>query len=208
MRKLNLDATLTNVSKMIANGKLYGFYGLTETLPVATIRDKYVTEYFRFSCEGDANTKADCEKKFVAMVYDMQKAYMAAMNLSSELFKIVKVKSKCAPYNTIVISLEVEDVKGAFATIVNCVGPDLHQFHASDVQVRANENAVIWKSLFDYDTNNSIKSDAPFAWIDVSTADKWLDKVYSARDIVNECIATAGEPDDETKGKLLSIMAA
>jgi hypothetical protein len=166
----------------------------------------YVTEKFRFSVEGEAKDAAKKTKTFVEMLYHMQDVYIKSMNICAPLFRIKNWKYKLAPYDTIVIDIEVENVKGAFVTIVNCAGPDRHQFHASDIWVRANPNAGVWKSLFDYNDDATVETDVPFVSAQVSETEKWLEKVKDARNIVKECITTSGEPSTEEKEKLLAIM--
>lgn len=136
----------------------------------------------------------------------MQEAYKKAMNIKADLFKITRVASKIAPYDTIVIDIDVENIKGAFATIINCAGPDLHQFHASDIWVRANAQADVWKSLFDYSEDFTVVTSIPFRWVDVNTANTWLEKVKDARVIAKECITTTGEPTEAQKEALEEIM--
>lgn len=206
MRKLNLTETNNNVQTMAANKTLYGFYGLTENADYDKYKDNYVREHFRFSCEGNHSDKAIVTKMFTEMLTRMQMAYLDAMNLQKPLFKITNVQSKVAPYDTIVIDIDIENVKGAFVTIVNCAGPDLHQFHASDIWVRANATADVWKSLFDYSDDFTAVNAVPFTWIDVNTANKWLEKVRDARIIAKECITTMGEPTEAQKEALVEIM--
>jgi hypothetical protein len=208
MRKINLKKTNTNVRRMVANEELYGFYGLTENSDYDKYQDNYVREHFRFSCEGSRNEREDVTKMFVEMLEEMQAAYLKAMNVTAPLFKITRTFSKVAPYGTIVIDIDVEGAKGAFATIVNCAGPDLHQFHASGIWVRANEDAGVWKSLFYYNDSLTSTTSKAFNWIDEDNANKWLDKVKSARVIAKDCIKAAGEPGMDEKKMLVDIMTS
>lgn len=208
MRKLNIAKTSNNVNTMAANNTLYSFYGLTENSDYDKHKCNYVKEHFRFSCGGNNSTRQTVVKEFINMFTVMQEAYKKAMNIKADLFKITRIASKIAPYDTIVIDIDVENIKGAFATIINCAGPDLHQFHASDVWVRANENADVWKSLFDRKEDATSETNTPFTWVNINETNAWLSKVKDARAVVCECIKTAGEPTDEEKERLKQIMCA
>lgn len=206
LRKLNLTQTEQNIRAMAKRGELYSFYGLTENADYDKHEKPYVTEHFRFSVEGDAQDAAMKTEAFVKMLGYMQGVYIQTMNINAPLFVVKNVKYKVAPYKTVVIDLDVENVKGAFVTIVNCAGPDRHQFHASDIWVRANAGAEVWKSLFDYNEDSVVTTDVPFALTRAEEAEKWLEKVKDARNIAKECITTTGEPTQEQKEELLVIM--
>lgn len=220
MRKLNIFKTEKNVNAMIVKGILYSFYGLTENKEVDDYEkeriavgdlgeaSKYAIEHYRFSCEGNATEVQKRAAKLAEIINKMQEAYMIAMNLKAPLFSIIECKGKSAPYETIVVDIKVKTVRGAFQTIVNCAGPDLHQFHASDIWVRANSDAEVWKSLYNYYPNMTefTNDDNVVVALDSVTAEIWLDKVIDARRIAKDCITTAGEPSEADKRALDVIM--
>ena len=205
---------------MAVKGTLYSFYGLTENKEAdvymqeqSEIDDlgeapKYAIEDYRFSCEGNPANADVRARKLVEIIGKMQQAYMIAMNLKAPLFEIVEYKAKGAPYSTVVVDMTVKTVRGAFQTIVNCAGPDLHQFHASNIWVRANSDAEVWKSLYDFnsDTVQLTNDDNAIVALDAVTAEIWLDKVIDARKIAKDCITTAGEPTEAEKRALSVIM--
>lgn len=206
LRKLNLVETEKNIREMAKRGELYSFYGLTENADYDKREKPYVTEHFRFSVEGNAQDAEVKKETFIRMLGYMQGIYIQTMNVHGPLFTVKNVKHKVAPYNTVVIDIDIENVKGAFVTIVNCAGPDRHQFHASDIWVRANADAEVWKSLFDYNEESVVETDVPFELMKADEAEKWLEKVKDARNIAKECITTTGEPDVKQKEELLAIM--
>ena len=220
MRKLNIFKTEKNINSMAVKGILYSFYGLTENKEIEdymseqnAIGDmgeapKYAIEQYRFSCEGNPANADDRASKLVDLINKMQEAYLIAMNLKAPLFEVVSYSAKGAPYSTVVVDMTVKTVRGAFQTIVNCAGPDLHQFHASDIWVRANTDAEVWKSLYDYnpDSVQLTNDDNAVVALDSVTAEIWLDKVIDARKIAKDCITTAGEPSEADKRALDVIM--
>jgi len=206
MRKLNLIETNKNIDAMIASKSLYSFYGLTENKDVDIISGNYVTEHYRFSCGGVELTKESMVAKLIEIFEKMQAEYIRVMKIKSPLFKVKNASSKMAPYGTIVIDIVVETVTGAFSTIINCAGPDVHQFHASDIWVRANADAEVWKSLYDVVLDVTRPEDKGFTWIKDKVAVAWLDKVRDARVIIKDCITMTGEPTEEQKQSLVLIM--
>ena len=130
MRRLNLKATSENILTEIKSHTLYDFHGLTESANYDEKTENYVKEHFKFSFEGTRETQKNIANIFLKTLKSMQEEYMLAMNLETPLFYIEKARSKSAPNNTVVIELDIENVKGSFATIVKYAGQHMNQYNA------------------------------------------------------------------------------
>lgn len=207
MRKLDLDKTKKNIEDKASTCILYGNYGLTEN---NLLSDKpYAVRHIRFSCAGNGVSARSRMEQLFQIFHILQMEYLCEFNIATPIFYIRDYDFKTMPYDTIVLDFNIEELTGAFHSVVGCVGQDLHQFHASDIWVRANEKAGVWKSLYDETSCDLYDDTSGFTyeekWFNAENAEKWLQKVRDARLIAKDCIKRKGEITNYQKYQLVDI---